>query len=378
MGLEFDYMREAMERQHISGDGYFTRHCHAFLEKELGVNKVLLTTSCTAALEMIGILLDLRPGDEIILPSFTFVTVANAFVLRGGRPVFVDIKPDTLNIDPDLIEARITKRTKAIVAVHYAGIACEMDRLLAIGHSFGIPVIEDNAHGLFGRFHGRALGSFGTFATQSFHETKNITCGEGGALIINDPKYADRAEILWEKGTDRRKFFAGLVDRYTWVDIGSSFLLSDLLAAFLFAQLGSRDRIQALRRRVWEYYFSELSALAASFSIGLPFVPDDCENPFHLFYILLPSEFARDELIDWLRAAKIGSAFHYLPLHLSRMGLSFGYKKGDYPVTESVSGRLLRLPFYNSLSQTDQDRVISAIEDFCASSPAIWRAKAGQ
>ena len=378
MGLEFDYMREAMERQHISGDGYFTRHCHAFLEKELGVNKVLLTTSCTAALEMIGILLDLRPGDEIILPSFTFVTVANAFVLRGGRPVFVDIKPDTLNIDPDLIEARITKRTKAIVAVHYAGIACEMDRLLAIGRSFGIPVIEDNAHGLFGRFHGRALGSFGTFATQSFHETKNITCGEGGALIINDPKYADRAEILWEKGTDRRKFFAGLVDRYTWVDIGSSFLLSDLLAAFLFAQLGSRDRIQALRRRVWEYYFSELSAPAANFSIGLPFVPDGCENPFHLFYILLPSEFARDELIDWLRAAKIGSAFHYLPLHLSRMGLSFGYKKGDYPVTESVSGRLLRLPFYNSLSQTDQDRVISAIEDFCASSPAIWRAKAGQ
>ena len=372
VGLEFDYMREAMERQHISGDGYFTRRCHAFLERELGVPKVLLTTSCSAALEMIGILLDFRPGDEVILPSFTFVTVANAFVLRGGRPIFVDIRPDTLNIDPDLIEARITGRTKAIVAVHYAGIACEMDRLLAIGNKYGIPVIEDNAHGLFGKFHARALGSFGTFATQSFHETKNFTCGEGGALIINDPKYSDRAEILWEKGTNRRKFFAGLVDKYTWVDVGSSFVLSDLLAAFLFAQLSSRDRIQALRRAVWEYYFSELAPRAANFRIGLPFVPDGCENPFHLFYILLPSEFVRDKLIDWFRSAKIGGVFHYLPLHLSPMGRSFGYKEGECPVAESVSGRLLRLPFYNNLNRVDQDRVISAICEFCESS---WAAE---
>jgi dTDP-4-amino-4,6-dideoxygalactose transaminase len=368
VGLEFDYMREATERRHISGDGYFTRLCHAWLEKELGVHKALLTTSCTAALEMIGILLNIRPGDEVILPSFTFVSVANAFVLRGAKPVFADIRPNTLNIDDDTIEGHITKRTKAIVAVHYAGVACEMDRLLAIGNKHGIPVIEDNAHGLFGNYHGRPLGSFGRFATQSFHETKNFTCGEGGALIINDPKYADRAEILWEKGTNRRKFFAGLAEKYTWVDVGSSFLPSELLAAFLFAQLSFRDRIQALRKAVWEYYFSELTARAARFKIDLPHVPAGCDNAYHLFFIILPAQEIRDKLIDWLRSAQIESAFHYLPLHLSPMGQSFGYKEGDCPMTERVSGRLLRLPFYNSLSRIDQDRIISAICDFCETS----------
>jgi dTDP-4-amino-4,6-dideoxygalactose transaminase len=368
VGLEFDYMREATERRHISGDGYFTRLCHAWLEKELGVHKALLTTSCTAALEMIGILLDIRPGDEVILPSFTFVSVANAFILRGAKPVFVDIRPNTLNIDDELIEGHITKRTKAIVAVHYAGVACEMDRLLVIGNKHGIPVIEDNAHGLFGNYHGRPLGSFGSFATQSFHETKNFTCGEGGALIINDPKYADRAEILWEKGTNRRKFFAGVTEKYTWVDVGSSFLPSELLAAFLFAQLSSRDRIQALRKAVWEYYFSELTARAARFKIDLPHVPAGCDSAYHLFFIILPAQEIRDQLIDWLRSVQIGSAFHYPPLHLSPMGRSFGYKEGDCPMTESVSVRLLRLPFYNSLSRTDQDRIISAICGFCETS----------
>jgi dTDP-4-amino-4,6-dideoxygalactose transaminase len=277
----------------------------------------------------------------------------------------VDIRPDTLNIDADLVDAHITERTKAIVAVHYAGVACEMDRLLAIGNKHGISVIEDNAHGLFGRYHGRPLGSFGSFATQSFHETKNFTCGEGGALIINDPKCVDRAEILWEKGTNRRRFVAGMVEKYTWVDVGSSFLPSELLTAFLFAQLSSRDRIQTLRRGVWEYYFSQLTASAARFKIDLPHVPTGCDNAYHLFFILLPTREIRDKLINWLRSANIESAFHYPPLHLSPMGERFGYQEGDLPVTESVSVRLLRLPFYNNLSRNDQDRVISAICEFC-------------
>ena len=364
-GREFEYMREAAERRHLSGNGYFTKLCEDRLRQELGAEKILLTTSCTAALEMTAILLNIQPGDEVIVPSFTFVSGANAFVLRGAKPIFVDIRPDTLNIDEALVEERISSRTKAIVIVHYAGVACEMEPLLAISKKHGIPIVEDNAHGLFGKYRGRALGSFGTFATQSFHETKNFICGEGGALVVNEPSFVERAEILWEKGTNRKKFFAGLVDKYTWVDIGSSFLLSDLLAAFLFAQFEEADQIQSLRRGVWRYYYDCLQPRATALGITLPQVPPDCDHAAHLFYILLPSQAVRDNLITYLRSRGIGSAFHYIPLHLSPMGRQFGYREGDCPVTEDVSGRLLRLPFYNRLARENQERVTSAISEFC-------------
>jgi dTDP-4-amino-4,6-dideoxygalactose transaminase len=365
MGREFEYMREAAERRHLSGNGYFTKLCEDRLRQELGAEKILLTTSCTAALEMTAILLNIQPGDEVIVPSFTFVSGANAFVLRGAKPIFVDIRPDTFNIDEALVEELISSRTKAIVIVHYAGVACEMEPLLAISKKHGIPIVEDNAHGLFGKYRGRALGSFGTFATQSFHETKNFICGEGGALVVNEPSFVERAEILWEKGTNRKKFFAGLVDKYTWVDIGSSFLLSDLLAAFLFAQFEEADRIQSLRRGVWQYYYDCLQPRAPTLGITLPQVPPDCDHAAHLFHILLPSQAVRDNLITYLRSRGIGSAFHYIPLHLSPMGRQFGYREGDCPVTEDVSGRLLRLPFYNRLARENQERVTSAISEFC-------------
>ena len=356
-------MQQAVARRHLSGDGYFSRLCQSRLEETLSAKKVLLTTSCTAALEMSAILLDIQPGDEVIVPSFTFVSGANAFVLRGAKPVFVDIRRDTLNLDEELVEKKISPRTKAIVVVHYAGVGCEMERFLQIGEKHGVPIIEDNAHGLFGKYRGKQLGSFGTFATQSFHETKNVICGEGGALVINDSRYAERAEILWEKGTNRKKFFAGLVDKYTWVDIGSSFLLSDLLAAFLLAQLDQCNQIQSLRHAVWRYYYEGLQSIAVDHAIEIPQVPAGCEHAAHLFYLLFPNQSIRDETISFLRSRGIGSAFHYLPLHLSPMGRRFGYRDGDNPVTEEVSGRLLRLPFHNRLNREDQDRVISAIAE---------------
>jgi dTDP-4-amino-4,6-dideoxygalactose transaminase len=365
MGREMELLQEAVNRNRLAGDGHFTRLCQDWLRKELGSEKVLLTTSCTAALEMSALLLDIEPGDEVIVPSFTFVSGANAFVLRGAKPVFVDIRRDTLNVDEALVERRISPKTKAITLVHYAGVGCEMEPLLAIAKRHHIPVIEDNAHGLFGKYQGRALGSFGTFATQSFHDTKNVTCGEGGALIINDARFAERAEILWEKGTNRKKFLAGLVDKYTWVDIGSSFLPSDLLAAFLFAQLEQARQIQALRHAVWQRYYDALKPIADDSGLSLPRLPVNCEHAAHLFYILLPNQIVRDKLIDFLRSKKIGTAFHYLPLHLSPMGRRFGYQEGDYPVTEEISGRLLRLPFHNRLPKEDQDRVVSAISEFC-------------
>src|ERR1700751_1256514 len=269
-GKELEFMKEAVSRRHLSGNGNFTVLCQERLERELRAKKALLTTSCTAALEMSAILLDVRPGDEVIVPSFTFVSGANAFVLRGAKPVFVDIRKDTLNIDENLIEAHITPKTKAIVIVHYGGVACQMEALLAISKRHGIPIIEDNAHGLFGTYRGQPLGSFGTLATQSFHETKNIICGEGGALVINESSFIDRAEILWEKGTNRKKFFAGLVDKYTWVDIGSSFLLSDLQAAFLFAQLEQAGQIQSVRHSLWQRYYDALQPLAQRAEISLP------------------------------------------------------------------------------------------------------------
>jgi dTDP-4-amino-4,6-dideoxygalactose transaminase len=364
MGNEMDLVQEAIARGQLSGDGYFTRLCQDWLQKKLGSEKVLLTTSCTAALEMSAILLNIKPGDEVIVPSFTFVSGANAFVLRGAKPIFVDNRRDTLNLDEALVEEQISSKTRAITMVNYAGVACEMEPLIGLSKKHGIPIVEDNAHGLFGEYRGRPLGSFGTFATQSFHDTKNITCGEGGALVINDSQFIERAEVLWEKGTNRRKFFAGLVDKYTWVDLGSSFLPSDLLAAFLFAQFEKADEIQSLRHAVWQYYHDAFQPEAASFGICLPQIPAHCEHAAHLFYLLLPNQSIRDKLITFLRSKGIGSAFHYLPLHLSPMGRQFGYQEGDCPITEEISGRLLRLPFHNQLAKSDQDRVISAISEF--------------
>jgi dTDP-4-amino-4,6-dideoxygalactose transaminase len=363
-GNEFKYISEALEAGHISGDGRYTKRCHEFLERELGVGKVLLTTSCTHALEMAALLLEIQPGDEVIVPSFTFVSTVNAFVLRGARPVFCDIRTDTLNIDEQRIERLITPRSKAIIAVHYAGVGCEMDSILALAEQHGIAVVEDNAHGLFGKFKGKYLGTFGCLAAQSFHETKNFTCGEGGALLINDSRYVERAEILREKGTNRNRFFRGEVDKYTWVDVGSSYLPSDVLAAFLYAQFEHREQIQASRRRVWERYWKNLEEWACQNEVRLSFVPEYCEQPWHMFYMLMPSLAARHGLIAHLKKHEILSVFHYLPLHLSEMGRSWGGKEGDCPVAENVSDRVIRLPFYNELGESDQERVVSAVHEF--------------
>ena len=363
VGNEWEYMAQAVANGHISGDGEFTRKCHAFFEKELGVPRALLTTSCTHALEMAALLVDIRPGDEVIVPSFTFVTTVNAFVLRGATPVFIDIRPDTLNLDESKLEGLITPRTKAIVPVHYAGVGCEMDFICQVARRHEVPVIEDNAHGLFGKYKGRWLGTFGALATQSFHETKNFTCGEGGALLINDERYIERAEIIREKGTNRSRFFRGQLDKYTWIDLGSSYLPSDILAAFLYAQLECRDQVQAARRRVWDNYVENLSDWAQDNAVRLPFVPSHCEHSFHMFYLLLPSFEQRQTFIERLKNQGIWSVFHYLPLHLSPMGRQWGYQEGDCPVTEDVSDRLVRLPFYSGLTEADQARVVAAIRE---------------
>jgi len=364
LGNEIAYIQQAITNGHISGDGEFTRKCHAWFESELGVAKALLTTSCTHALEMAALLLDLQPGDEIILPSFTFVSTANAFVLRGARPVFADIRPDTLNLDESQLERLVTPRTRAVVPVHYAGVGCEMDAILEIAGRRRIVVIEDNAHGLFGEYRGKKLGTFGSLATQSFHETKNLTCGEGGALLINDPQYIGRAEILREKGTDRSRFFRGQVDKYTWVDVGSSYLPSDILAAFLYAQLEHWQEIQQKRRQIWEFYAANLGDWAEANGVRLPVVPVHCQHPYHLFYLLFPSLDNRQAFIQHLCRKGILAVFHYLPLHLSEMGRRYGGQAGDCPVTEQVSDRLVRLPFYYSLSPTDLEMVLEAIVQF--------------
>ena len=363
-GKEFEFIQEAINSWRLSGDGAFTRKCHALLERELGIQKALLTTSCTHALEMAALLLDIKPGDEVIVPSFTFVSTVNAFVLRGARPVFIDVRPDTLNLDETQLGRLITPRTRAIVVVHYAGVACEMDPILQFAAKHGVAVVEDNAHGLFGKYKGRFLGTLGCMATQSFHETKNFTCGEGGALLINDAQYIERAEIVREKGTDRSRFFRGQVDKYTWVDIGSSYLPSDILAAFLYAQLEARDCIQAKRRQIWEYYDEGLKKWAKDSGVKTPFVPAHCEQPYHMYYLVLPSLEKRQALISYLSEHDINSVFHYQPLHLSHMGRQFGGKTGDCPVTECVSDRLVRLPFYNDLTEEDQSRVVNRITGF--------------
>jgi dTDP-4-amino-4,6-dideoxygalactose transaminase len=364
VGKELYYISQAIHNGYSAGDAAFTKKCHAYLEQALDVPRILLTTSCTHALELAALLLKIQPGDEVIVPSFTFVSTPNAFVLRGAKPVFVDVRPDTLNMDETKLEQLITERTRAIVPVHYAGVGCEMDAIGSIAAKYNIPIVEDNAHGLFGKYKGRYLGTFGTFATQSFHETKNFICGEGGALLINDRQYIERAEIMREKGTNRSRFFRGQIDKYTWVDIGSSFLPSDLLAAFLYAQLEAREEIQTKRQRVWEYYYKNLDPWAEAQGVRLPVVPDSCEQSYHMFYLLLPSLEIRQALIEHLKAKGILSVFHYLPLHLSDMGRHFGGKEGDCPVTEDVSDRLLRLPFYNELDEVDQARVVEVIKEF--------------
>ena len=363
-GNEFEYIRQAAANLHLSGDGPFTKRCQVLLESTLRVPKALLTTSCTHALEMAALLLDIQPGDEVIVPSFTFVSTINAFVLRGARPVFIDIRPDTLNLDESHLERLITPRTRAIVAVHYAGVGCEMDAILQVAERHGVPVIEDNAHGLLGKYRGKYLGTFGCLATLSFHETKNFTSGEGGALLVNDQQFIERAEIIREKGTDRANFFRGEVDKYTWVDVGSSYLLSDILAAFLFAQLEVGELIQSRRNRIWEYYYDQLKDWASNHGVQLPFVPAHCEQPYHMFHLRLRSLEERQALIRHLNSRGVTAIFHYQPLHLSRMGRRFGGQEGDCPVAEAAGDRLLRLPFYNDLTELDQAHVVAAVREF--------------
>ena len=363
-GKEIDYIRDAIATPKLSGDGAHTTQCHTLLEQSLGIQKALLTTSCTHALEMAALLLNMAPGDEVILPAFTFPSTANAFVLRGARPVFVDVRADTLNIDESQIEQRITDHTKAIFVVHYAGVGCEMDTILAIARRHAIAVVEDNAHGLYGRYRGRYLGTFGQLAALSFHETKNFSSGEGGALLINDAQFNQRAEVLREKGTDRSRFFRGEVDKYNWIDVGSSYLPSELLAAFLRAQLEHRGQIQSMRRETWENYARELASWAETNGARLPITPPECEQSYHMFYLIIPSFESRQALISHLAGLGILAVFHYLPLHLSPMGLRFGGREGDCPVTENLADRLVRLPFFTGMSSSEQAQVINAVRAF--------------
>ena len=363
-GQELDHIGRSVCIGQIAGDQAYSRKCQALLEEVLGAPKVLLTTSCTHALELAALLLDIGPKHEVIVPSFTFVSTANAFVLRGARIRFADIRPDTLNIDENQIERLVSPRTRAIVPVHYAGVGCEMDAIGAIARKHCIPIVEDNAHGLFGKYKDRWLGSFGVLATQSFHATKNITCGEGGALVVNDPALIDRAEVMREKGTNRSRFFRGQVDKYSWVDIGSSYVMSDVLAAFLYGQLEVWRQIQEKRQRIWQCYHTELRDWAMAHDVRCPIVPDGCDPAYHMYYLILPSLQIRQALIAFLKARGILAVFHYLPLHLSPMGQNLGGRPGDCPVSESTSDRLLRLPFFTSLDAASQGRVIDAILSF--------------
>jgi dTDP-4-amino-4,6-dideoxygalactose transaminase len=363
-GSELLYAAKAIILGHSAGDGSFTRSCHRLLEAELDVDRALLTTSCTHALELAAMLVDIQPGDEVIVPSFAFVSTVNAFVLRGARPVFADIRPDTANLDESLLESLITPRTRVIVPLHYAGVACEMDRIMEIAERHGIVVVEDNAHGLFARYKERYLGTFGALAAQSFHETKNITCGEGGALLINDQSFIERAEILRDKGTNRKQFLRGQVDKYTWVDIGSSYPMSDILAGFLLAQLEKRAEILARRRAIWNFYDRHLAAWAARNTVQRPTVPCYCEQSYHMYYLILPSCDIRQALIEHLDKRSILAVFHYTPLHASKMGRGFGAAPDQCPVSSQVSERLLRLPFYNDLNEDEQSSVVDAISSF--------------
>lgn len=364
LGRELEYIRDAVEQGQISGDGPYTRKCHALLEQLLGAHRCLLTTSATHALDLAALLLDLQPGDEVILPSFTFVSTANAVVLRGARPVFGDVREDTLNLDERLLPGLITARTRAIFPVHYAGVPCEMDAILELARAKGLRVVEDAAQALGTRYRGRPAGTLGDLGCISFHETKNVSAGEGGALVINDPALVERAEILREKGTNRSQFFRGQVDKYTWVDVGSSFLPSDILAAFLYAQLQALDEVATRRRAIHERYAAGLEDLERRGALRLPHLPAHVESSYHLFYVLCEDLPTRDRLTALLKERGIQAVFHYVPLHDSPMARRVGVAPASLPVTEALSLRLLRLPFYNTLTPAEQDEVIRAVRDF--------------
>ena len=358
------YIQQALDAGHYSGDGPFTKRCHELLERAHDAPKVLLTTSCTHALEMAAFLIEIQPGDEVIVPAFTFVSSVNAFVIRGARPVFADVRADTLGLDERQLERLMTPRTRAIVVVHYAGVGCAMDVIGEIASRHGVAIVEDNAHGLFGRFQGKLLGTWGQMSTLSFHETKNFTCGEGGALVINDPALIERAEIIREKGTDRSKFHRGLVDKYGWVDHGSSYLPSEILSAMLWAQLEARDDIQRKRHAIWSRYSRELPDWASRHDVGLPVIPPDCEHSAHMFYLMLPTVAFRDGLVAHLKKHGMLAVSHYIPLNVSKMGQGLGGRPGDCPVAEGVAERLLRLPFYTQMTEADQAEVIDAVRAY--------------
>jgi dTDP-4-amino-4,6-dideoxygalactose transaminase len=366
VGGELDNVARSFASGEMAGDGPFTKECQALLQTRFGARRALLTTSCTSALEMAALLCDLREGDEVILPSYTFVSTANAFLLRGAKPVFVDIRRDTFNLDESLLAQAITARTKAIVPVHYAGVACEMDAIVRIGREHGLSVIEDAAQGVYATYKGAYLGTLGDFGTYSFHESKNFVCGEGGALLINRPGFEERAEIIREKGTDRARFFRGQVDKYTWVDVGSSYVPADVLAAILLAQLNGLERITAERKRVFDAYRAALQPLAAQGLMTLPIVPGECRTNYHMFYVVLNDLATRTALISHLKQAGILSTFHYVPLHTSPVGRELGYEAGMLPVTEHVSDRLLRLPLFAGLTDGEVQDVIEHVLAFFA------------
>jgi dTDP-4-amino-4,6-dideoxygalactose transaminase len=364
VGKELYYIGKAVTLGNIGGDGYFTQNCCRLLEERFGIHRVLMTPSCTASLEMAGILCGLMPGDEVILPSFTFVSTANAVVRLGAKPVFVDVRPDTLNLDDSRVEDAITPRTKAIWPIHYAGVSCEMDRLLTIAKKYNLLVVEDAAQGVNAWYNGQALGSLGALGTYSFHETKNYICGEGGALCLNNPELVERAEIIRDKGTNRRQFFRGQVDKYTWVDVGSSYVPSEICCAFLYAQLELMDAITERRRKIYEFYREQLAPLEAERLLRLPRIPENCTTNFHLFYVLLPDLKTRDGLVSHLKQHGIQAVFHYVPLHSSPMGKSMGYVESDLPLTEELSARLLRLPFYHEITEDEQTQVVEHTCDY--------------
>jgi dTDP-4-amino-4,6-dideoxygalactose transaminase len=357
---ELVYLEQSLRGGHTSASGPFSTRVRAILQEESGAHEVMLTTSCTAALELSALLLDLRPGDTVVVPSFTFSTSALAFASRGAELVFCDIETTTLGLDPKHLAELLDDRVRAVVIVHYGGIACDLDGIRdVLADRPYVALIEDNAHGLFGRWKGQPLGSFGSFTSLSFHETKNFTCGEGGALLVNDPAAVDRARILYDKGTNRRAFLLGQVDKYSWVDTGSSFGLSDLLAATLFAQLEKRDQIQAKRRHVHETYLAELAPYA-ELGVTLPTVPDDCDPAYHLFYVLMPDKRTRDQVMETMRAEGINPTFHYVPLHSSIGGRRFAARETDCPVTTDVSDRLMRMPFFNGLTDEQMERIVES------------------
>lgn len=362
-GKELYYIAEAKFGNMLAGDGPFTKRCHEWLGRKSGCDKALLTHSCTAALEMAALLLDIKPGDEVIMPSYTFVSTANAFVLRGGVPVFVDIREDTLNLDERLIEAAITPRTRAIVPVHYAGVACEMDAIMTLANRHGLKVVEDAAQGVMASYKGRMLGSIGDLGAYSFHETKNVISGEGGALLVNDPALATRAEIIREKGTDRSRFFRGEVDKYTWQEVGSSFLPGELIAAFLWAQLEEAQSITNERLAIWQRYHELLAPFEQKGLLRRPIVPADCQHNAHMYYVLLAPEIDRQKVLSELKKNDIYSVFHYVPLHSSPAGQRYGRAHGELEVTVRQSGRLVRLPLWVGLSPAQQDRIVEVLSN---------------